>query len=148
MYKLIKWSSQIKAGAIYLSLLMFIYIYMGFFFGQGHMTPISSIQRKSCLCYTWLALKKNLNNDDLVQDCSNSSANALELLQSCPKPLICNQSYITSFLNVKPADGLVMQVSPTAIVQPSCPTILTTGCFSLLLQSLFMSGNLFLEGAA
>ena len=24
--------------------------------------------------------------DDLVQDCSNSSANALELLQSCTKP--------------------------------------------------------------
>ena len=26
--------------------------------------------------------------DGLVQDCSNSSANALELLQSCTKPLI------------------------------------------------------------
>ena len=26
--------------------------------------------------------------DDLVQDCSNSIANALELLQSCPKPSI------------------------------------------------------------
>ena len=25
--------------------------------------------------------------DGLVQDCSNSIANALELLQSCPKPL-------------------------------------------------------------
>ena len=25
---------------------------------------------------------------DYVQDCSNSSANALELLQSCTKPLI------------------------------------------------------------
>ena len=28
------------------------------------------------------------NIDGLVQDCSNSSANALELLQSCAKPLI------------------------------------------------------------
>ena len=27
--------------------------------------------------------------DGLVQDCSNSSAWAMELLQSCPKPLIC-----------------------------------------------------------
>ena len=26
----------------------------------------------------------------LVQDCSNSSANALELLQFCTKPLICD----------------------------------------------------------
>ena len=26
----------------------------------------------------------------LVQDCSNSSAYRLELLQSCTKPLICN----------------------------------------------------------
>ena len=26
--------------------------------------------------------------DDLVQDCSNSSANALELLQSCTKPMM------------------------------------------------------------
>ena len=29
--------------------------------------------------------------DDLVQDCSNSIANALELLQSCTKPSICDQ---------------------------------------------------------
>ena len=27
--------------------------------------------------------------DGLVQNCSNSIANALELLQSCTKPLIC-----------------------------------------------------------
>ena len=27
--------------------------------------------------------------DDLVQDCSNSIANALKLLESCTKPLIC-----------------------------------------------------------
>ena len=31
---------------------------------------------------------KYLDIDGLVQDCSNSSANALELLQSCIKPLI------------------------------------------------------------
>ena len=34
--------------------------------------------------------------DGLVQDCSNSIANALELLQSCTKPLIC-------FLCIPPA---------------------------------------------
>ena len=31
---------------------------------------------------------ENANIDGLVQDCSNSIANALELLQSCSKPLI------------------------------------------------------------
>ena len=31
----------------------------------------------------------HLHIDGLVQDCSNSIANALELLQSCAKPLIC-----------------------------------------------------------
>ena len=29
-----------------------------------------------------------VNNEGLTQDCSNSIANALELLQSCAKPLI------------------------------------------------------------
>ena len=36
----------------------------------------------------------------LVQDCSNSIANALELLQSCTKPSICSMSAIISSLNV------------------------------------------------
>ena len=31
----------------------------------------------------------DLNIDGLVQDCSNSITNALKLLQSCTKPLIC-----------------------------------------------------------
>ena len=31
--------------------------------------------------------------DGLVQDCSNSIANALELLQSCTKPSICGLSF-------------------------------------------------------
>ena len=30
------------------------------------------------------------HNDGLVQDCSNSTANALELLQSCTEPSICS----------------------------------------------------------
>ena len=32
--------------------------------------------------------------DDLVQDCSNSIANTLELLQSCTKPSICGNPYL------------------------------------------------------
>ena len=42
----------------------------------------------------FVAIIKSLWPDDdidgLVQDCSNSIANALELLQSCTKPLICD----------------------------------------------------------
>ena len=36
--------------------------------------------------YTYIL--QRLHIDGLVQDCSNSIANALELLQSCTKPLI------------------------------------------------------------
>ena len=38
---------------------------------------------------------KNVNIDGLVQDCSNSIANALELLQSCTKPSACGLLYST-----------------------------------------------------
>ena len=31
--------------------------------------------------------------DDLVQDCSNSIANALELLQSCTEPLMWSDAF-------------------------------------------------------
>ena len=37
--------------------------------------------------YAWKSRAK-LNIDGLVQDCSNSTANALELLQFCIKPSI------------------------------------------------------------
>ena len=42
--------------------------------------------------HKWISLQINLNHDtdDLMQDCSNSSANVLELLQSCTKPSIKN----------------------------------------------------------
>ena len=43
-------------------------------------------ERTAHLAY--LQLNVILYIDGLVQDCSNSSANALELLQSCTKPLI------------------------------------------------------------
>ena len=49
----------------------------------------------------WNADEKlwNTDIDGLVQDCSNSTANALELLQSCNKPSIC--ICILSFLNIE-----------------------------------------------
>ena len=36
--------------------------------------------------------------DGLAQDCSNSIANALELLYSCAKPLICSVDCVGSML--------------------------------------------------
>ena len=39
---------------------------------------------------------RNSPIDGLVQDCSNSIANALELLQSCTKPSICYYSWSAS----------------------------------------------------
>ena len=45
----------------------------------------------------WSDLNIDNNYDDgLVQDCSISSANALEILQSCTKPLICLFSVLRS----------------------------------------------------
>ena len=38
--------------------------------------------------------KDTLHIDGLAQNCSNSSALAVELLQSCAKPLICNKLYV------------------------------------------------------
>ena len=40
----------------------------------------------------YMKLVNNEYIDGLVQDCSNSIANALELLQSCTKPSICFMS--------------------------------------------------------
>ena len=37
----------------------------------------------------YMAFKGSHQVDGLVQDCSNSSALAMELLQSCTKPLKC-----------------------------------------------------------
>ena len=49
------------------------------------------IRRRS----NWFDYSYWLHFEGLVQDCSNSIANALELLQSCTKPLICysNKQY-------------------------------------------------------
>ena len=38
---------------------------------------------------------QKVNIDGLVQDCSNSSVLAMELLQSCIKPSICDIWYIS-----------------------------------------------------
>ena len=42
-----------------------------------------------------LELKKKLHIDGLVQDCSNSSALAMELMQSCVKPSLYGMIQIT-----------------------------------------------------
>ena len=47
-------------------------------------------------CFTFFV--PTYNNDGLVQDCSNSIANVLELMQSCTKPLasfpVCNEDMV------------------------------------------------------
>ena len=48
---------------------------------------ISQCQRCNPEEYGWKDQMKPKEIDGLTQDCSNSIANALELLQSCPKPL-------------------------------------------------------------
>ena len=47
----------------------------------------------------------------LVQDCSNSSANALELLQSCTKPLI-DITYEKTTLKKKNINNFVVAMVP------------------------------------
>ena len=54
---------------------------------------------------TMSAFRQCLHFDGLVQDCSNSSANALELLQSCTKPSICS------------VDGVVTQFSDSYVTR-------------------------------
>ena len=43
-------------------------------------------------CGSQISFCAELHVDGLVQDCSNSSANTLELLQPCTKPLLCWRS--------------------------------------------------------
>ena len=43
---------------------------------------------------------KWLSADGLVQDCNNSSALAMELLQSCTKPLNCHFKKIAQILKI------------------------------------------------
>ena len=61
---------------------------------------------------------RDLYIDGLVQDCSNSIADALELLQSCTKPSIC----ISCIVNAIVADHPMMQdaVRQEAIIWSIC----------------------------
>ena len=55
-----------------------IYIFLKSYFDQANKFDMAR--------WGWLALYSNI--DGLVQDCSNSIANAMELLHSCIKPSI------------------------------------------------------------
>ena len=60
--------------------------------------PSDRIAAKTCLIYVFISTTLNVNG--LVQDCSNSSALAMELLQSCTKSLMCSQNmgiYISKY---------------------------------------------------
>ena len=68
--------------------------------------------------------------DGLVQDCSNSIANALELLQSCTKPSQCDKVETAYAVN-----NLLACNSPTIMI--AHPTL-----SSLQLQSTFSPNNM------
>ena len=54
--------------------------------------PIGVIEQIDFVIFAMLRdVSSDLDIDGLVQECSNSIAKALELLQSCTKPLICIQ---------------------------------------------------------
>ena len=61
--------------------------------------------------------------DSLVQDCSNSIANALELLQSCTKPSICHITSIPCMLMALRLQGTAS--SSTDLVLPENPGLST-----------------------
>ena len=64
--------------------------------------------------------------DDLVQDCSNSIANALELLQSCTKPLKSSCSVLIALYLCVSAAPTVVLVAPgrlTLTTQPAHVTV-------------------------
>ena len=64
--------------------------------------------------------KPHINN--LVQDCSNSSALAMELLQSCTKPLICmnNQKYEKHVKTSSPKTAIICHFSPINYIMLAC----------------------------
>ena len=64
----------------------------------------TSLFQTSCWIYCW----RHTYIDGLVQDCSNSIANALELLQSCAKPSIF--SHFLSSLKTEKAQ--VLEILP------------------------------------
>ena len=80
VFDVISWSSDIR-------------------FCQFHNHPslsvVSYISASNSLLHAILSYHVILNIDGLVQDCSNSSALAMELLQSCTKPSICTTLQFT-----------------------------------------------------
>ena len=57
--------------------------------GQKYWVGIVQWAPKTLVSEEIADIFRNYNIDGLVEDCSNSSASALELLQSCTKPSIC-----------------------------------------------------------
>ena len=64
-----------------------------FGFNQRFLYPYES----EAVSYPTHCMNKTPHINSLVQYCSISSALALEILQSCTKPLVCYQSYGDNF---------------------------------------------------
>ena len=65
---------------------MFLVVWLYFWFFVKSCGAFTHIRQRCFTDTIWLT--SNSDNDGSVQDCSNSIANALELLQFCTKPLI------------------------------------------------------------
>ena len=83
------------------------------------------------MCKWWKTYWKKSQIDGLVQDCNNSIANTLDLLQSCTKPSKCyketwiyfypsTDSWEPDLVTILPADGLAPDGA-----RPSAGTMLT-----------------------
>ena len=74
---------------------------------------VSALERDWCLCplpHILHTARYTEYFDGLVQDCSNSSAVAMELLQSCTKPSICSFR-LTGMVDLAAIIGTVKLVS-------------------------------------
>ena len=71
-------------------------------FSLDHLSALDTM--KKCYHYCWWIPH---DIDGIVQDCSNSSAFAIELLESCTKPLKHNFLFITSKITIAqcPSEG-------------------------------------------
>ena len=97
---------------------------------RGSRYPVMFIARTSSAVYltpNMVDLMKWLYIDGSVQDCSNSIANALELLQSCTKPSICIL-HISFMIQVPNSEGNLGWWNPhsLAVMFPRKSDVITT----------------------
>ena len=84
--------------------------------------------RRSVIIHPWKIDRGPHHNeyiDGLVQDCSNSSASAMELLQSCAEPSILSHSVISKH-SKRPAVAIDIVISPVTSTVRYNSTLMTS----------------------